>query len=157
MLAVQNVEASGTIGKDQEIEFSALCGSLSMMSKGMSFRLAISIRLPRLLASSSFEWRPRFVCKPLFLILPVLTITYMVYLAIEWILASSNLCQGYVERLPQCTWFTISIPAVCISSSDALAFCALANGHRCQRINSRNALGPQDRHRRLPFLPLFHV
>ena len=37
MLAVQNMEASGTIMKDQEIEFSALCGSLSMMSKGVWF------------------------------------------------------------------------------------------------------------------------
>ncbi|KAF9560107.1 hypothetical protein CPC08DRAFT_708306 [Agrocybe pediades] len=33
LLAVQNMEASGTIAKDQEIEFNALCGSLSMMSK----------------------------------------------------------------------------------------------------------------------------
>ncbi|KAF9525965.1 hypothetical protein CPB83DRAFT_858706 [Crepidotus variabilis] len=33
LLAVQNMEASGAIGKDQEIEFNALCGSLSMMSK----------------------------------------------------------------------------------------------------------------------------
>lgn len=36
VLAVQNMEASGTIAKDQEIEFNALCGSLSMMSKGTS-------------------------------------------------------------------------------------------------------------------------
>lgn len=34
VLAVQNMEASGTVVKDQEIEFNALCGSLSMMSKG---------------------------------------------------------------------------------------------------------------------------
>ncbi|PPQ93876.1 hypothetical protein CVT25_013585 [Psilocybe cyanescens] len=33
LLAVQNMEASGTVAKDQEIEFHALCGSLSMMSK----------------------------------------------------------------------------------------------------------------------------
>ncbi|KAF9474819.1 hypothetical protein BDN70DRAFT_884421 [Pholiota conissans] len=33
VLAVQNMEASGTIARDQEIEFNALCGSLSMMSK----------------------------------------------------------------------------------------------------------------------------
>ncbi|KIM44414.1 hypothetical protein M413DRAFT_442397 [Hebeloma cylindrosporum] len=33
LLAVQNMEASGTVVKDQEIEFNALCGSLSMMSK----------------------------------------------------------------------------------------------------------------------------
>ena len=35
VLAVQNMEASGAILKDQEIEFSALGGSLSMMSKGV--------------------------------------------------------------------------------------------------------------------------
>jgi hypothetical protein len=34
VLAVQNMEASGTIAKSQEIEFRALEGSLSMMSKG---------------------------------------------------------------------------------------------------------------------------
>lgn len=28
------MEASGTVARDQEIEFNALCGSLSMMSKG---------------------------------------------------------------------------------------------------------------------------
>ncbi|KAF8902397.1 hypothetical protein CPB84DRAFT_1678868 [Gymnopilus junonius] len=33
LLAVQNMEASSAIPKDQEIEFNALCGSLSMMSK----------------------------------------------------------------------------------------------------------------------------
>ncbi|KAH9479237.1 putative histidine kinase 1 [Psilocybe cubensis] len=33
LLAVQNMEASGCVAKDQEIEFHALCGSLSMMSK----------------------------------------------------------------------------------------------------------------------------
>ncbi|TFK39719.1 hypothetical protein BDQ12DRAFT_681093 [Crucibulum laeve] len=33
LLAVQNMEASGTVVKDQEIEFNALSGSLSMMSK----------------------------------------------------------------------------------------------------------------------------
>lgn len=33
LLAVQNMDASGTIGKEQEIEFNALEGSLSMMSK----------------------------------------------------------------------------------------------------------------------------
>jgi len=33
-LAVQNMEASGTVDKTQEIEFKALEGSLSMMSKG---------------------------------------------------------------------------------------------------------------------------
>lgn len=34
VLAVQNMEASGVIAKTQEIEFKALEGSLSMMSKG---------------------------------------------------------------------------------------------------------------------------
>lgn len=34
VLAVQNMGASGTVVKDQEIEFNALEGSLSMMSKG---------------------------------------------------------------------------------------------------------------------------
>jgi hypothetical protein len=34
VLAVQNMEASGTVARGQEIEFSALEGSLSMMSKG---------------------------------------------------------------------------------------------------------------------------
>lgn len=39
VLAVQNMEASGTIAKDQDVEFNALGGSLSMMSKGKrSFR-----------------------------------------------------------------------------------------------------------------------
>ncbi|KAF8997922.1 hypothetical protein BDQ17DRAFT_1362850 [Cyathus striatus] len=33
LLAVQNMEASGTIAKDQEVEFNALSGSLTMMSK----------------------------------------------------------------------------------------------------------------------------
>ncbi|RDB15349.1 Autoinducer 2 sensor kinase/phosphatase LuxQ [Hypsizygus marmoreus] len=33
LLAVQNMEASGTVARDQEIEFNALEGSLSMMSK----------------------------------------------------------------------------------------------------------------------------
>ena len=33
LLAVQNMEASGTVAKGQEIEFKALEGSLSMMSK----------------------------------------------------------------------------------------------------------------------------
>lgn len=33
LLAVQNMEASGTVAKAQEIEFKALEGSLSMMSK----------------------------------------------------------------------------------------------------------------------------
>jgi osomolarity two-component system sensor histidine kinase SLN1 len=42
LLAVQNMEASGTIGKDQQLEFDALCGSLSMMSKGMSQYLRIA-------------------------------------------------------------------------------------------------------------------
>jgi len=36
VLAVQNMEASGTVVKAQEIEFNALEGSLSMMSKGVS-------------------------------------------------------------------------------------------------------------------------
>jgi hypothetical protein len=36
VLAVQNMEASGTVDKGQEIEFTALEGSLSMMSKGLS-------------------------------------------------------------------------------------------------------------------------
>ena len=35
VIAVQNMEASGTVVKDQEVEFKALEGSLSMMSKGM--------------------------------------------------------------------------------------------------------------------------
>lgn len=34
VLAVQNMEASGIIPRAQEIEFKALEGSLSMMSKG---------------------------------------------------------------------------------------------------------------------------
>ena len=34
MLAVQNMEASRVFEKEQEIEFKALEGSLSMMSKG---------------------------------------------------------------------------------------------------------------------------
>lgn len=31
------MEASGIVMKDQETEFNALCGSLSMMSKGVLF------------------------------------------------------------------------------------------------------------------------
>lgn len=38
MLAVQNLEASGTIRKAQELEWVALGGSLSMMSKGTPLR-----------------------------------------------------------------------------------------------------------------------
>jgi osomolarity two-component system sensor histidine kinase SLN1 len=34
VLAVQNMEASGIVPRAQEIEFKALEGSLSMMSKG---------------------------------------------------------------------------------------------------------------------------
>jgi hypothetical protein len=34
VLAVQNMDASGTVAEEQEIEFNALQGSLSMMSKG---------------------------------------------------------------------------------------------------------------------------
>lgn len=44
VLAVQNMEASGTVAKEQEIEFSALKGSLSMMSKGkfiLSYKIII--------------------------------------------------------------------------------------------------------------------
>jgi osomolarity two-component system sensor histidine kinase SLN1 len=33
VLAVQNMEATGSVPKDQELEFKALTGSLSMMSK----------------------------------------------------------------------------------------------------------------------------
>jgi hypothetical protein len=33
VLAVQNMEAAGAIPKEQELEFKALTGSLSMMSK----------------------------------------------------------------------------------------------------------------------------
>ena len=33
------MEASGTVAKDQEVEFKALEGSLSMMSKGACFAL----------------------------------------------------------------------------------------------------------------------
>jgi len=36
VLAVQNMEAAGAIAKEQELEFYALEGSLSMMSKGIS-------------------------------------------------------------------------------------------------------------------------
>ena len=36
LLAVQNMEAAGNIDRSQEIEFAALQGSLSMMSKGES-------------------------------------------------------------------------------------------------------------------------
>jgi len=36
VLAVQNMEATSSISKEQDIEWSALGGSLSMMSKGMS-------------------------------------------------------------------------------------------------------------------------
>ena len=34
VIAVQNMEASGIVAKEQEVEFRALEGSLSMMSKG---------------------------------------------------------------------------------------------------------------------------
>lgn len=45
VLAVQNMEASGVIGKTQEIEFKALEGSLSMMSKGACFFRALRLSL----------------------------------------------------------------------------------------------------------------
>ena len=35
VIAVQNMESSHTVPKDQEVEFQALSGCLSMMSKGM--------------------------------------------------------------------------------------------------------------------------
>ena len=38
VLAVQNMEASGAVAKEQEIEFNALEGSLGMMSKGAAPR-----------------------------------------------------------------------------------------------------------------------
>jgi hypothetical protein len=34
VLAVQNIEASGTVSKPLELEFNALSGSLTVMSKG---------------------------------------------------------------------------------------------------------------------------
>ena len=39
VLAVQNMDAHGTVPMGQEIEFSALEGSLNMMSKGVYFSL----------------------------------------------------------------------------------------------------------------------
>lgn len=41
-MAVQNIEASGTIAKPLELEFSALSGSLTVMSKGM-MKLIVAI------------------------------------------------------------------------------------------------------------------
>ncbi|KAF5373287.1 hypothetical protein D9615_007374 [Tricholomella constricta] len=46
LLAVQNMEASGTVVKEQEIEFSALEGSLSMMSKVLNDVLDFSLTVP---------------------------------------------------------------------------------------------------------------
>ena len=46
VLAVQNMEASGSVAKSQEIEFKALEGSLSMMSKGESMTAAHVTRFP---------------------------------------------------------------------------------------------------------------
>lgn len=45
MLAVQNMAASGTVAKNQEIEFNALSGSLSMMSKGELTSAAVAYRV----------------------------------------------------------------------------------------------------------------
>lgn len=45
MLAVQNMEASGIVPRAQEIEFKALEGSLSMMSKGEYIYLASLARI----------------------------------------------------------------------------------------------------------------
>jgi hypothetical protein len=46
VLAVQNMDAYGSVPKTQEIEFKALEGSLNMMSKGSSFSvLYILLRL----------------------------------------------------------------------------------------------------------------
>ena len=45
VIAVQNMEASNTIQKDQEVEFSALSGSLSMMSKGRYFVFVLILLL----------------------------------------------------------------------------------------------------------------
>ena len=50
MLATQNMEASGVVPKAQEIEFKALEGSLSMMSKGARIR----VFRPRFCFRSSF-------------------------------------------------------------------------------------------------------
>jgi len=57
VLAVQNLEASGIIAKDQAVEFNALEGSLSMMSKGEFppfFPLNASVTWP--LQSSTMCW-----------------------------------------------------------------------------------------------------
>lgn len=43
VLAVQNMEASGTVAKTQEVEFKALEGSLSMMSKVLNDVLDLSV------------------------------------------------------------------------------------------------------------------
>ncbi len=49
MLAVQNMEASGIVPRAQEIEFKALEGSLSMMSKGEHKFTRISCLMPNCL------------------------------------------------------------------------------------------------------------
>lgn len=53
VLAVQNMDASGTVAKGQEIEFAALEGSLSMMSKGPPFSGCLDTHTDR--AQRSFE------------------------------------------------------------------------------------------------------
>ncbi len=57
LLAVQNMEASGTVVKDQEIEFDALKKSLTMMSTGKSlaFHLESVIVVKMLTVLSSLE------------------------------------------------------------------------------------------------------
>lgn len=46
VLAVQNMEASGTVAKTQEVEFKALEGSLSMMSKVLNDVLDLFVPFP---------------------------------------------------------------------------------------------------------------
>jgi len=53
VLAVQNMGASGKIEKDQEIEFNALVGSLSMMSKVLND--VLDLCAPSLVTFTSFQ------------------------------------------------------------------------------------------------------
>ncbi|KAI0073055.1 hypothetical protein K474DRAFT_1700572 [Panus rudis PR-1116 ss-1] len=69
LLAVQNMEASGTVAKEQEIEFKALEGSLSMMSKVLNdvldFNRMDSGRFESVLKPYSFHQVMRSLFVPL--------------------------------------------------------------------------------------------
>lgn len=138
VLAVQNMEASGAIMKDQEIEFSALCGSLSMMSKGVRFydsHIVWSIkRRSYSFSAERCAWLVRqYPPSP-----PNANLTNLVY-------TSNRMDSGKFEFASRvCGYFlfysllTFALPAICLSPSYAVTFRPPADGNGCTRIDPRN-------------------